>query len=75
MLLPARELTDLGTEPYLETLTLILWPKSAVFLGVFRHRFRVRVSDSKFRALFMVRVRDRVISGYDVMIDICTALR
>ena len=33
VVVPARELTDLGTEPYLETLTLILWPKSAVFLG------------------------------------------
>ena len=33
VLLPARELTDLGTEPYQETLTLILKPQSAVFLG------------------------------------------
>ena len=34
-----------------------------------------RVSGPKFRALFMVRVRFRVISGYDVIINICTALR
>ena len=33
VLLPARELTDLGTEPYQETLNLILKPQSAVFLG------------------------------------------
>ena len=32
---PARELTDLGTELYIETITLILRPKSAVFLGGF----------------------------------------
>ena len=34
IVVPARELTDLGTEPYLENLTLILWPKSAVILGI-----------------------------------------
>ena len=42
IVVPARELTDLGTEPYLETLNLILWPKSAVILGT-----SVRISGIK----------------------------
>ena len=49
IVVPARELTDLGTEPYLETLTLILWSKSTVILNI-----SVRVSGIK--SLFLVRV-------------------
>ena len=38
-------------------------------------RIRVRVSGPTFNTLFMVRVRVRVISGYDVMLNMCTAVR
>ena len=34
VLLPARELTDLGTEPYQEFLTLILKPRIAFLYGI-----------------------------------------
>ena len=38
-------------------------------------RIRVRVSGPTFNTLFMVRVRVRVISGYDVKLNMCTAVR
>ena len=38
-------------------------------------RIRVRVSGPTFDTLFMVRVRVRVICGYDVIINMCTAVR
>ena len=74
VLLPVRELTDLGTEPYQETLSLILKPRSTVFLVGNIFRIRNRVSGKKIR-VFFVRVRVRVISVHDVIIYICTALR
>ena len=58
----------------LETLTLILRPKSAIFSGGFRPRIRVRVSGPTFNTLFKVRVRFRVISGYDVMLNMSTGV-
>ena len=33
VILPARELTDLGTEPYLEFVTLVLKPQIAFLCG------------------------------------------
>ena len=56
----------------LKTLTLNLKPQSAVLLGGFR--IRIRVSGPTFRTLFIVRVRVRVISGCDVIINMCTAV-
>ena len=38
-------------------------------------RIRVRVSGPTFNTLFMVRVRVRVISGYDVTLNMSTAVR
>ena len=38
-------------------------------------RIRVRVSGPIFNAIFMVRVRVRVINGYDVKLNMCTAVR
>ena len=38
-------------------------------------RIRVRVSGPIFDTLFMVRVRVRVISGYDVTLNMSTAVR
>ena len=36
---------------------------------------RIRVSDSTFNTLYMVRLRFRVISGYDVTLNMSTAVR
>ena len=49
-------------------------PKNTADFG-FRIRIRVRVSGPTFDTLFMVRVRVRVICGYDVIINMCTAVR
>ena len=61
--------------PTLETLTLILRPQSAIFSGGLCFRIRVRVSGPTFNTLFMVRVRVRVISGYDVNLNMFRAVR
>ena len=59
----------------LETLTLILKPQSSVFLGRLKSRIKIGVSGPIFDTIFMVRVRARVISGYDVTLNISTAVR
>ena len=59
----------------LETLTLIIMPQSVVFFGGLQLRIRVRVSSHTFRTLLMVRVWVWVISGYDVIMKMFTALR
>ena len=64
----------LGTELYLETVTLFVRPPTAVS-GVVVPNKRVRVSSPKFGTILLFRVRVSVISGYDVIINMCTALR
>ena len=59
----------------LETLTLILQSQSAQKDGGFMCRIRVRVLGPTFDTLFMVMVRVRVIFGYDVTLDMSTAVR
>ena len=64
--LQARELTDLGTEPYQE------FPS---FAATKNFRIRVRNSGPTFRIILLVWVRFRVILGCDVIINMCTALQ
>ena len=65
----------LGTELYLETVTLFVRPPTAVSLGVVEIDKRARVSSPKIGTIFLFRVMFSVISGYDVIINMCTALR
>ena len=75
IIFPARELTDLGTEPYEEFLTLILKPRIAFLCGYSILRIMVRNSGPTFRIILLVWVRVRALLGYDVNINMCTALR
>ena len=59
----------------LETLTLILKPQSAVFLGGYLLVIRFRVSGPTYNIFFMVWIRVRVICGYDVILNMSTAVR
>ena len=59
----------------LETLSLILKPQSVIFFGVLMYSIRVKVSGPTLHILFMVMVIFRVISGYDVTLDLSTAVR
>ena len=59
--LPARELTDLATEPYQEFLTLILRPRIAFLCGYCLYLIEVKNAGSMFRNIFLFWVMDRVI--------------
>ena len=60
----------------LETLTLILNPQSAVFLGLFWFQFVINVKTwvSICKTLFMVGVSVWVINGCDITINMSTAV-
>ena len=73
--LPARDLTDLGTEPYQEFLTLILKPRIAFLCGYPHLLDWVRNLGPTFSIIFLVWVRVRLILDYDVIVNMCTALR
>ena len=73
--LKARELTDLGTDRYQEFLTLILKPRIAFFCVYLCGKIRLRNLEPIFIIFLLVWVIFRVILGYDVIVNMCTALR
>ena len=74
VVLPTRELTDWGTEPYQEFLTLTLKLRIAFFAVMLCWKIELKFGIF-FSIILFVRASIRVILGYGVIVYMFTALR